>query len=212
MRRDLRRAPASDRRVRDFAVPPDPAHLHPCLVDLADAQRDMRFGYLGGAPGLLASALVWLAAGLAAGGGSAPRAVLTLFAGGTLIHPAAVLLSRALGRPGAHTPGNPLGRLALETTGLLLCGLAVAYAVALARAEWFFPAVLLVIGGRYLTFATLYGLRLYWGCGAALALAGGTLAAARAPLAVGAFAGAFLELAFAALVFAAVRRDGPASA
>ena len=154
-------------------------------MHIADAQQDMRFGYLGGAPGLLASALAWLAAGLAPRGGSARHAVLALFVGGMLIHPAAVLLARVLGRPGAHAPSNPLGRLALETTGLLLCGLAIAYGVALVRPVWFFPAVLLMIGGRYLTFATLYGLRLYWGCGAALALAGWAVAAARPPLSAG---------------------------
>jgi len=53
-------------------------------------------------------------------------------------------------------------------------------------------------------------LRLYWACGATLALAGGVLAIAHAPLAAGAFTGALVELAFAALVFAAVRREGRA--
>ena len=186
----------------------------------------MRFGYAGGAPGLLASALVWFAAaGVAARtsgfhdsvdsvalAGSIQPAVLTLFGGGALIHPAAVLGARALGRPGAHTPANPLGRLALETTGLLFCGLAIAYGVARVAPAAFFPAMLLVIGGRYLTFATLYGLRHYWACGAALAIAGGTLAATGAPMVAGALGGALIELAFAALVFAAIRHEGVGSA
>ena len=177
------------------------------LTVLADAQRDMRFAYLRGAPGLLASACVWLAAGCLALYSAPKTAILAFLLGGVMIHPLAVLLARLLGRPGAHSRGNPLGMLALEGTFLLLLCLPVAYAVSLFRPEWFFPAMLLVIGGRYFTFSTLYGLRLYWACGAVLALAGFVLASSGAPLAVGPFAGAAIEVAFAAAIFAGARHE-----
>ena len=60
----------------------------------------------------------------------------------------------------------------------------------------FFPAMLRVIGSRYFSFATLYGLRIYWALGATLALAGMLLAALEASVAAGAFAGAVIEYAF----------------
>lgn len=78
------------------------------------------------------------------------------------------------------------------------------------RLEWFFPAVLLVIGGRYLTFQTLYGLRAYWACGAALCAAGLALGIVGAPVAVGAFAGGAVELVTAAVPLGRARRQNAA--
>lgn len=156
---------------------------------------------------MLASAIAWAVAGLVALNSSPKNAVLTLFVGGMLIHPVGVLLTKALGRSGSHARTNPLGALALEGTFLMLLCLPLAYVVSLFRAEWFFPAMLLVIGGRYLTFSTLYGMRLYWACGAALAIAGFLLARFNAPLAMGAFAGAAIEAVFAAVIFAAARKE-----
>ena len=176
-------------------------------MNIADAQRDMRFGYLGGAPGLMASGLAWLTAGVVALNASPRNAVITLFVGGMLIHPVAVLLAKALGRTGSHARTNPLGTLALEGTVLMLLCLPIAFVVSLHRAEWFFPAMLLIIGGRYLTFATLYGLRLYWICGTALALASFALFRFNSPLAFGAFAGAAIEIVFAVWVFVTVRGE-----
>lgn len=73
------------------------------------------------------------------------------------IHPLAMLLSKALGRPGKHRADNPLAALALESTFLLFIGLFIAFVVAQVRGDWFYPIMLLIIGGRYLVFATLYG-------------------------------------------------------
>ena len=61
--------------------------------------------------------------------------------------------------------------------------------------------MLLVIGGRYLVFATIYGMRLYWALGLALAAAGAVLAPLRAPATVIVAAGGAIELVFG---FAAV--------
>lgn len=110
--------------------------------NIRDAQREMRFAYLGGAPGVIVSAAAWLAAGI----------------------------------------------VAVELSPL--------------RSIW----VLFVIGGRYLTFATIYGTRLYWWCGAALAVAGCALGRAMTPPAPAAFAGAAIEAACAVIVFASARR------
>jgi hypothetical protein len=170
------------------------------------AQSDMRRGYLCGAPGVLASGLVWLTAGIVAALSSEEAAVLALLTGGAAIHPLGVAMARLLGSPGAHAPGNPLGRLAAESTLWLIAGCAIAYGVHVLRIEWFFPAMLLVIGGRYLTFQTLFGLRAYWVCGTLLCAAGLALALTRAPAVAGAFTGAAIELVFAAVLFAQARR------
>jgi hypothetical protein len=174
-------------------------------ASLADAQHDMRHAYAGGAPGMLVSASLWVAAGLVCVERSPERGVWTLLIGGALIHPLSVLVYKAIGRPGRHARGNPLASLAWASTLWLVLMLPLAYAASRLRIEWFFPAMLLVIGGRYLTFATLYGTRLYLACGAVLALAGWLLGQALAPPALAAFAGAGLEGLFAIALFATGR-------
>lgn len=174
-----------------------------------EAQRDMRTAYFSGAPGMFASGVVWLASAVTAMQISASTAVLTLFAGGMLIHPVGVVLCKAFGRSGKHDRANPLGALALESTGWLILCLPITYAVSQFNIRWFFPAMLLVIGGRYFTFRTLFGLRIYWACGATLALAGYLLAASKSSPHVAAFSGAAVELAFAAAIVVMARRETP---
>jgi hypothetical protein len=109
-------------------------------MNLSEAQHDMRQAYLGGAPGLLASGTAWLVAGVLALTQAPGTAVLALLIGGMFIHPAAVLICKAAGRSGRHQAGNPLGRLALESTVQLLLAIVVAFALSRLRAEWFFPS------------------------------------------------------------------------
>lgn len=176
-------------------------------LTIQEAQADMRRAYLSGAPGVLVSGLVWLVAGGVAVLVSDRAAVIALLLGGAAIHPLAVVLTRLLGRSGKHSADNALGSLAAEGTFWLLAGCAIAYGMHVLRIEWFFPAMLLVIGGRYLTFHTLFGLRAYWVCGAVLCVAGLGLALARAPAVTGAFAGAFIETVFAAVLFVQARHS-----
>jgi hypothetical protein len=90
--------------------------------------------------------------------------------------------------------------------------LALAYGIALWRIELFFPAMLCVIGGRYLTFATVFGTKLFWVCGAVLALAGYQLARLQVAPAVGAFAGGAIEIVFGIIVLLGLRRAAGAAA
>lgn len=175
---------------------PAPALSTEPLLTLAAAQHDMRAAYYDGAPGVLCSALAWGIAGLAAWQFSAAHAVWTLLIGGMFIHPAAILLNKVLGRSGKHAPSNPLASLAMASTFWMIMCLVLAYGVSLLRTEWFFAAALLIIGGRYLTFATLYGMRIYWVLGAVLAAAAYPLVALGAPATAGAFAGAAIEAGF----------------
>lgn len=118
---------------------------------------------------------------------------------------------RDMRRPGKHSRGNPLGTLAMEGTVMLMLALPLAFVVSLYRIDWFFPAMLLVIGGRYFTFATLYGARMFWVLGGILAVAAFVLVATKRPPVVGAFTGGIIELAFAAALFAASRESNLAS-
>jgi hypothetical protein len=180
-------------------------------TDLSQAQADMRFAYVSGASGMLASSIAWLCAAIATTHASPEKAVWVLFIGGMMIHPVGVLISKLLGRPGNHSKGNPLGSLAWASTLWLIFSLPLAYAVSLLRIEWFFPAMLLVIGGRYLVFSSMFGMRIYWVCGLALAGAGYLLGQAKASPTSSAFAGAAIEAAFAAAIFVLNRREARAN-
>jgi hypothetical protein len=174
---------------------------------ITDAQREMRFAYYGGAPGMFTSAAVWLTAGLVCARISPERAIWVLFIGGVFIHPVSVLLNKAMGRPARHGRDNPFGALAFASTIWMILSLPLAYSASRLHIEWFFPAMLFIIGGRYLTFSTIFGARIYWVCGAALALAGYKLARAYASPELGAFTGAAIEAAFAFAIFASTRRE-----
>ena len=166
-------------------------------MTLSHAQAQMRAGYGSGWTGIAASALAWAVAAAVAWYGSAQQAIWALLVGGMLIFPVSLLLCRLLRLPGTHPKGNPLGQLAGASTFWLIFNLPVAWLLGQQQPAWFFAAMLLVIGGRYLVFATLYGLRLYWVLGLALAAAGFGLAAAAASAGVIAAAGAVIEAVFA---------------
>lgn len=193
----------------------DPQTSVSAALTFTAAQQDMRTAYLGGAPGLFVSGSVWTIAGIVCLWRSPQMAVWALYVGGALIHPVAALLTRLLGSPGRHAAGNPLGMLALATTIWMILALVLAYGISLWRIELFFPAMLFVIGGRYLTFATLFGTKLFWVCGAVLALAGYELARLHATPATAAFAGGAIEIVFGIVMLAGMRRaarTAPASA
>ena len=145
-------------------------------MTVSHAQSDMRRGYYSGAAGILASALAWTAAAVTAALASPQKAIWVLLVGGALIHPAGLVICRLLGAPGRHAKENPLGLLAGASTFWLIFCLPLAYGLGLQQPAWFFAAMLLVIGGRYLVFGTVYGMHLYWALGLALAGSGFLLA------------------------------------
>ena len=166
------------------------------LQSIEEAQLDMRVAYSNGYSGVIVSGLVWLVAGLVALYTSPQQAVWTLLIGGALIHPIGILFNKVLGRSGAHASNNVLGRLALEGTIFMIMCLPLAYALTFQKVEWFFQGMLMIIGGRYLTFATLYGTRLYWGLGMGLGIAAYLLFSLNSSAPISILVGSAIELTF----------------
>lgn len=175
-------------------------------MTFTQAQSDLRRGYYSGAAGILASALAWSAAAGTAAMVSPEKAMWVLLVGGALIHPVGLVMCRLLGASGSHAKGNPLGLLAGASTFWLIFCLPLAYGLGLRQPAWFFAAMLLVIGGRYLVFGTLYGMRLYWALGLALAGAGFVVAWLGAAAVVIVAVGAATEAAFGLACVAQHRR------
>lgn len=198
----FRHAPHND------ALPMTPSSTTSTSPTVADWQREMRFAYYGGAPGVFTSAVAWLVAAFVSVRLSSDRAIWALFIGGMLIHPVSLVLTKALGRSAKHSSGNPFAALAGATTVWMILMLPLAYGVSRLHIEWFFPAMLFIIGGRYLVFSTIYGTRTFWVCGATLALAGLALARGDVSPTVSAFSGAAIEAAFAIAIFISSREPG----
>jgi hypothetical protein len=166
-------------------------------MDITDHQRDMRDAFGGGGPGVVASGLVWSAAGIVAALATFRLSIIVFFFAGMAIQPLAILGSKAIRRRGAAAKGNPFTALALESTVMLFAGLVIAYATARSNPGAFYPIMLLVIGARYFTFATIYGNRLFWVLGGVLALIGGaTIAVVAVAPSVAAIAGGAVEIVF----------------
>ena len=170
-------------------------------MEFETAQRDMSAAYAGGAPGVLVSGLVWLVAGFVWLRFETGTAFAALFVGGMLIMPLSVLVARGLLGTNRPMPGNPLERLALESTFFLFAGILIAYALLQVAPALVFPAMAVTIGARYFTFRTIYGDPLYWALASCIVAAGAAAVKVVLPgnlaLAVGT-----IELVFAAWLFA----------
>jgi hypothetical protein len=153
----------------------------------------------------MVSACAWLVAAFVSIQQSPQRGVIALFVGGVLIHPVSKVVTKLLGRSARHAPGNPMAKLAMQTTVWLIACLPLAYVVSEYRINWFFPAMLLVIAGRYMVFSSIFGSSTFWACGSALIATAYVLYATAAAPQTGALAGAALEALFSATLFARSR-------
>jgi hypothetical protein len=181
-------------------------------VMIRDAQREIRSVFLGGFAGQLVSGTIWLLSAALGTWGSHRQAVLALVLGGFFIFPLTQLVLRAMRHPTSLPPGHPFNGLAMQVAFTLPLGLPLVGAAALHRADWFYPAFMILLGAHYLPFVFLYGM---WQfavlCG--LLVAGGlTLGLyVHGPFALGAWLAGALLMGFAFVGRAAAAADAPAS-
>ena len=181
-----------------------PINMNDTLVQV---QTDMRRGYANGSIGIIVSGLTWLISLIVTYQYSASQAVWTLLIGGMLIHPVSVILYKTIGLSGNHTKGNPLGNLAMEGTIFMIMCLPIAFMLTLQHTEWFFQGMLLIIGGRYLTFSSIYGIKLYWIFGAILGIAAYLLFKNNVQSFGTLLTGALIEILFGLFMFISFRRN-----
>lgn len=148
-------------------------------MSLLDSQREMRSAFLGGFAGQLVSGMIWLIASLLSVLLKPNAGMAALFFGSMGIFPLTQLIVRLMGRPGKVSPENGLWKLGSQVAFTVPLNFLLVGAATLYRAEWFFPAAMIVVGSHYLPFITLYGMKLFGilagllvVCGAMLALYG----------------------------------------
>ena len=130
-------------------------------MDVQDAQREMRSVYIGGFWGQLVSSVIWVVSA-ALGTWVSPRAsILTVVIGGFFIFPLTYLLRRLSPRHATVSPENPFTSLGMQVAFVLPFSMLLLVPVGLYRLNWFFPALMVLVGAHYLPFATLYGMRMF---------------------------------------------------
>jgi hypothetical protein len=171
-------------------------------MEISDAQREIRTRFVGGFYGQLVSGLVWLAAAVLAVW-SGPRAsIVMLVVGGFFIFPATELLIRASGERIPISPANALSSLGMQVAFILPLSMPLLLPVGLYRLDWFYPAMMILLGAHYLPFVFLYGMRMF-AVLAALLVGGGMLIALYVP---GSFSLGAWYTAAVLFVFAVVGR------
>ena len=169
-------------------------------MTISDAQLEIRTRFVGGFYGQLVSGALWLtSAALAVWRG--PRAsIIMLVVGGFFIFPVTELLIRAVGERARVSSANALRSLAVQIAFVLPLSMPLLLPVGLYRLNWFYPAMMILLGAHYLPFVFLYGMRMFAVLAACL-IGGGTLIAMyfSASFSIGAWYTAITLLVFAAL-------------
>lgn len=171
------------------------------LSPTEEHQHEMRHAYYNGAPGILVSGLVWIAATLVCDQLGVSKAVWTLLIGGALIHPIGIIVTKVAGRPAKTSKANALNQFAMASTIWLILCCAMAYGLFLLKPALFFPAMMATIGSRYLVFASIFGRPIFWVLGLSLIVAANLAFFLAFPPVFAAGLGGLIEVLFAYLVF-----------
>lgn len=177
-------------------------------MDIGIAQREMRTRFVGGFYGQLVSGTLWLASAALATWSTPRVAIVALVVGGFFIFPVTELLIRLAGTRTQLSAANSLRSLGMQVAFVLPLSMPVLLPVGLYRLNWFYPALMLLLGAHYLPFAFLYGMRMF--AVLAAVVAGGGMAIAiygSSSFSAGAWYTAAVLVLFAAVGRALVARE-----
>lgn len=143
-------------------------------MTLFESQKEMRSAFLGGFAGQMISGLIWLLASLVSLFSSPIYGMLLLFFGCMCIFPLTKLTLRTIGRAAKVSEENGLWALGSQVSFTVPINFLLVGAIILDRYMWFFPAAMIIVGGHYLPFITLYGMKMF-GILALILILGGTV-------------------------------------
>src|SRR5262245_44243501 len=178
------------------------------MMTIVEAQREIRTRFVGGCYGQLVSGVLWLvSAALATWSG--PRAgIISVIAGGFLIFPLTELLIRFAGERKAISPANALRELGMQVAFVLPLSMPLLLPVARYRLNWFYPALMILVGAHYLPFVFLYGMRMFAALAASLVGGGFVLAmTGSSSFSAGAWYTGAMLLVFSAIGRSIARRE-----
>jgi hypothetical protein len=169
-------------------------------MTISEAQREVRTHFSGGFYGQLVSGVLWSISAALATWSSPRAAITTLVAGGFFIFPITELLIRLSGQKQRLSADNTLRELGMQVAFVLPLSMPLLLPVGLYRLNWFYPAMMLLLGAHYLPFVFLYGMQMFAAL-AAILVGAGVVIAMYAPhtFSTGAWFTAATLLAFAAI-------------
>jgi hypothetical protein len=180
-------------------------------MDIQDAQREVRSVYVGGFWGQLVSSVIWLVSA-ALGTWVTPKAsILAIVIAGFFIFPLTQMLLRLSGRRASVSKENSFHSLGREVAFVLPFSMLLLVPVSLYNLNWFFPALMILLGAHYLPFATLYGMRMFLFLAGTLIAAGYVIAQYfSATFSLGAWVGGLALFVFAWIGRSIATAEGPA--
>ena len=131
-------------------------------MGISDAQQDLRRAYVGGGPGVMISAIVWMVATWTQHTQGVGAGFTALFFGGMLIFPVTKLVCRAVFHRENESSSNPFGMTVLECTIAMIGGLFAAWLFLTSDPTLVFPLAAIAVGTHYFVFKTAYGDRSFW--------------------------------------------------
>src|SRR5215469_6192535 len=130
-------------------------------MDIQEAQRESRSVFIGGFCGQLVSSVIWLVSAALGTWGTPKASILMVVIGGFFIFPLTQMLLRLSGRRASLSRENAFNGLAMQVAFVLPFSMLLLVPVGLYNLNWFFPALIVLLGAHYLPFATLYGMRIF---------------------------------------------------
>src|SRR5262250_257522 len=131
-------------------------------MEIEDAQREVRSVYIGGFWGQLVSAVIWLVSAALGTWVTLKASILVLVISGFFIFPLTQILLHLSGRRARVSKENPLHWLGMQVAFVLPVSMLLLVPVGYFRLNWFFPALMVLLGAHYLPFGFLYGMRMFW--------------------------------------------------
>jgi hypothetical protein len=130
-------------------------------MDIQDAQREVRSVYIGGFVGQLVSSVIWLVSAAVGTWVTSKASILTVIIGGFFIFALTQMILVLSGRRARVSRENSLHWLGMQVAFVLPLSMLLLVPVGFYRLNWFFPALMILVGAHYLPFATLYGMRMF---------------------------------------------------
>ena len=134
----------------------------------------MRSRFVGGFYGQLVSGILWIVSASLATWSSPRASITTLVVGGFFIFPLTELLVRIGGTKQSLSADNSLRELGMQVAFVLPASMPLLGPVGLYRLNWFYPAMMILLGAHYLPFMFLYGMRTFAAL-AAMLIGGGII-------------------------------------
>lgn len=130
-------------------------------MEISDAQREIRTHFIGGFYGQLVSGALWLTSSALATWKSPGTAMAFLVVAGMFIFPLTQLMIRVENRGTSIRQENSLNALGMQVAFVLPLSMLLLLPVVRYRQDWFYPAMMILVGAHYLPFAFLYGMRMF---------------------------------------------------